>query len=96
MRNKDYPRWRRSVYVSNLNWNAEEWHLDEFFCDCGEILAIRIIRDNDGRSRGFAFVEFLERRAATKALYKAETEFLGRNVNVKMSTPPKRRFPQEG
>ena len=74
--------------MSNINWNAEEWHLDEFFCDCGEILGIRIIRDQEGRSRGFGFVEFLERRAATKALYKSDSEFLGRMINVKLTNPP--------
>ena len=44
-RNKNYARWTRSVYVGNLNWNAEEWHIDEFLGDCGEILNIRFNRD---------------------------------------------------
>jgi len=69
-RNNNYPRWKRSVLIKNLNWNAEEWHLDEFFQDCGEILNIRIIRDYEGKSRGFGFIEFLYQRSAQRALYK--------------------------
>jgi len=61
LRNNDWPRWKRSVFVHNLSWNCEEWHLDEYFSSCGEILSIRIIRDHDGRSKGFGFIEFLDK-----------------------------------
>jgi len=91
MRNRDWPRWRRAIYVSNCSWNAEEWHLDEFFSDCGEILSIRLVRDNDGRSRGFGFVEFLDRKAAARALYKDGNEFLGRQLRVSFQNKPERR-----
>jgi len=30
-RNKFWPKWTRSIFVWNLNWNTEEWHLDEYF-----------------------------------------------------------------
>lgn len=43
--NKNFPKWKRSIYIANLNWNTEEWHLDEFFQDCGEIISVRILRD---------------------------------------------------
>lgn len=65
-----------------MNWNAEEWHLDEYFQSCGEILSIRIVRDQDGNSKGHSFLEFLDNRAAKRALYKDNTEFLGRTIRV--------------
>ena len=94
-RNKNYPRWTRSIIIRNLNWNAEEWHLDEFFQDCGEILNIRIIRDHEGRSRGFGFVEFLYQRAAQRAQYKDGSDFLGRTVGVQMQLKPEYRPPPQ-
>ena len=87
-RNKYWARWTRSIYVANLNWNAEEWHLDEFFQDCGEILDIRIARHPDGRSKGFAFMEFLDRRATNRSLYKDTSEFLGRSIRVNLKQKP--------
>ena len=44
LRNKFFAKWTRTVYLGNLNWNAEEWHIEEFLQDCGEILEIRIGR----------------------------------------------------
>lgn len=88
LRNKFWPRWTRTCFVGNLNWNAEEWHLEEFMQDCGEILSISIARTPTGQSRGFAFVEFLQRNQAMRALYKDDTEFLGRNVAVTLRKKP--------
>lgn len=90
MRNKYFAKWTRSVYISNLNWNTEEWHLDEYFQDCGEILNIYIFRDDEGRSRGQAIIEFLYRGSQQRALYKDQQEFLGRQITVMMKKAPVR------
>ena len=90
-RNPNFPKWRRSIYCANLNWNCEEWHLDEFFQDCGEILSIRIVRDQEGRSRGFGFVEFLHQRSAQRAQYKDQSDFLGRMITVSLQQKPQPR-----
>lgn len=66
----------------------EEWHLDDFFSEFGEILNIRIVKDDNGRSRGFAFVEFLDARAAKQAQYKDGEELMERQVFVKMVNKP--------
>ena len=77
--------------MSNLNWNVEEWHLDEFFSDAGEILNITIVKNDMGRSRGFGFIEFLHRRGASQALYKDGEDLMNRQIFVKMQNPPRQR-----
>ena len=88
MRNRFYARWKRSVYVANLNWNAEEWHIEELFSQCGEILNINIFRDRNGRSKGQCTIEYLTRGGAIRALDKNESEFLGRDIYVKLANKP--------
>lgn len=44
LRNRYWLKWTRTIFIGNLNWNAEEWHIEEFFQDCGDIMEIRIAR----------------------------------------------------
>ena len=92
-RNRFYARWTRSVFCGNLNWNAEEWHVEEYMQDCGEVLNVRFFRDQSGRSKGQCLVEFLTRGATMRALEKDQSEFLGRTINVRLANKPVRRQP---
>ena len=43
----------------------EDWQLDEYFSDCGEVIKAFILKDREtGKSTGRGFVEFLSRRSA--------------------------------
>jgi RNA recognition motif-containing protein len=49
---------RRKVFVGNLNFKTTEQQLAKFLEPAGAIHQVRIARSPDGRSRGFAIVEF--------------------------------------
>lgn len=60
---------KRTVYVSNLPYDATEHSLRKLFADCGTIHVVRIHRDKQTQeSRGFAFVRFTERSHVKVAL----------------------------
>lgn len=48
----------REIHVSNLDWNASEEELKEYFSKYGTVELARIPRKVGGRSRGFGFVVF--------------------------------------
>lgn len=48
----------KSIFVGNLAWSAEDDDLRDFFEECGTVIRVRIMKDQEtGRSRGFAFVD---------------------------------------
>jgi len=48
----------KSIFVGNLAWSAEDDDLRNFFEECGTVIRVRIMKDQEtGRSRGFAFVD---------------------------------------
>lgn len=101
-RNRDRPRWRRSIYVGNLERNADYDDmveaLEAHFGQYGEILSTRLVRNHDyGNLRGFGFIEFLYRRSIYAALDSDDALFEGRNLVVKLrDKPPQRDFNQQG
>lgn len=58
----------RNLYVKNLDENISEDILREKFSEHGKVCRISIMKDKEGKSRGFGFVEFSTHEEATKAL----------------------------
>jgi nucleolin len=57
------------LFVANLGWSVSENDLFNIFSDCGEVLTVKIpVRREDGRSRGFAFIEMGSADDANRAL----------------------------
>ena len=53
---------QRSVFVGNIPFTADEEKLREVFSPCGDIQAVRIVRDSkSGIGKGFGFVMFVEK-----------------------------------
>ena len=48
----------REVYVSNVDWNAQEKDVQEVFEKYGRVERVRIPRSKEGKSKGMAFVAF--------------------------------------
>jgi len=72
-----------AVIVKNLNFQATEKDLKDFFRCCGEIDKIRIIYDRKRRrSKGFCFVCFKDLLSAKKAVKMTGKRLLGRPVKV--------------
>jgi nucleolin len=71
-----------TVFVGNLGYKTGEDAISQFFGDCGDVKAIRIAYDQEGRSRGFAHVEFGSLESVEKARTKSGREIDGRTVRV--------------
>ncbi|GFR93553.1 squamous cell carcinoma antigen recognized by T-cells 3, partial [Elysia marginata] len=64
-----------TVFVSNLDFNLPDTRLNEIFEKCGQISNIRLVKNYNGRSKGFGYVEFTDSNAVLKAL-KLDREFI--------------------
>jgi len=73
-----------TLFVSNFPFSTTDAELRGTFEAIGAISSVRIIVDREtGRSRGFAFVEFVEIGALDAAIEQLnETEFRGRRLVV--------------
>ncbi|XP_036684130.1 RNA-binding protein 34 isoform X1 [Balaenoptera musculus] len=74
---------KRSVFVGNLPYKAEESAVEKHFLDCGNTVAVRVVRDPDtGASRGFGYVLFENTDAVHLALKLNNSELMGRKLRV--------------
>ncbi|CAG9315331.1 unnamed protein product [Blepharisma stoltei] len=69
------------LFMGGLDWSAGEKEIKEFFSGLGEI-TIRIPKNPEGRSRGFAFIRFSSAESAKKALENNGKELLGRTIKI--------------
>ncbi|XP_036044989.1 RNA-binding protein 34 [Onychomys torridus] len=77
---------KRSVFVGNLPYKVEEAALEEHFLDCGNIVAVRILRNPlTGVGRGFGYVLFENTDAVHLALKLNHSELMGRKLRVMRS-----------
>jgi len=78
----------KTVHVGSLAYAATDDDLYEAFAQFGEIGRVNVIMDRDsGRSKGFAFVTFVNAEAATAALGTASINIKGRDANISPSRP---------
>lgn len=72
-----------NVYVKNLPEDVTDEQLSELFGKYGPITSAVITRDNDGKSRGFGFVNFEDHEDAAKAVEALhESQFQGNELYV--------------
>ncbi|CAB3991305.1 polyadenylate-binding 4-like [Paramuricea clavata] len=64
----DAPRKFTNVYVKNFGDDFSDEEMKELFEPFGEIQSMRIMRTEDGKSRGFGFVSFAEPDSAGRAV----------------------------
>lgn len=64
------------------------------FADCGEVDDVRILREPDGKIRGFCYVQFSTAQGATAGLNKHGSSLDGKQLKVAISNPGKK-GPQE-
>ncbi len=78
------------LYVGNIDFNATEEEVKEFFSTVGEVQSVKIITDRDtGRSRGFCFVEMQNADTAISELNGKELN--GRKITVSEARDRERR-----
>lgn len=85
-----------NIFVSSLNFKTRKEDLEKLFAPYGEVLTSRIITDKmRHRSKGYGFVEMND-EAGQKAIEALNgTEFMGRTINVALSTSSKKTHPSK-
>ncbi|KAF9417358.1 Nucleolar protein 12 [Podila epigama] len=74
---------KKSVFVGNLSFDAQEEDLWNFFKDSGDIENVRIIRDKKTNlGKGFAYVQFQDRASVDVALRLHDTKMDTRKLRV--------------
>ncbi|KAJ3031253.1 UNVERIFIED_CONTAM: hypothetical protein HDU68_005592 [Siphonaria sp. JEL0065] len=95
---------KKNLFVGNLSWSTKSEDLATLFSQFGKVETARVVADREtGRSRGFAFIEFVDAAEADAAVEKLNGfEFQGRELRVNVSEPkpegsrPPFRAPREG
>ena len=83
----------KKLYVGNLSYDVDDTILKDYFAAAGTVMTATVIRFRDnGRSKGFGFVEFDTEEAAQKAIDQFNgQEHMGRKLVVSEARPPKER-----
>ena len=79
----------KHLFVGNMHFGTTEGDLRALFEQFGEVTRLQVMTDRDtGRSRGFAFVDMADDRAAAKAFATLNgKEVNGRTLNVNEARP---------
>lgn len=77
---------RTRLIVRNLPWNCTEETFQELFHKFGTVTEVKIPKKEDGRMRGFGFVQFTHGHESAKAI-KGVTEINGRKVAIDWCLP---------
>ena len=86
------------LYVGNLNYDATEDELKEYFASVGEVKSVTIIRQpGSDRSKGFGFIEMSSLEEAKNASFNLnDKEFKGRKMLVTGAKPERKRDNDRG
>lgn len=78
-----------NIFVAKLNYQTDENQLRSLFEGYGEVSSVKIVFDREqGRSKGFGFVEMPDDSDASEAISSLnDTEFDGRTIVVKKANP---------
>ncbi|KAJ8312590.1 hypothetical protein KUTeg_009963 [Tegillarca granosa] len=71
-----------TAFVSNLDYSVGEDRIGEIFSKCGEIVDIRLVKTFNGKSKGYAYVEFKDELCVQNALKLDRTNVEGRPMYV--------------
>jgi len=74
-----------SVFVGALDWGVDDEMLATFFRPCGALVSAKVMQSEEGKSKGFGFVQFEETAAVEEALKLDGKNFQNRAVAVKRS-----------
>jgi RNA recognition motif-containing protein len=81
----------RTVFLSNLDFEVAEAELGELLGSSGPVVEVRLVKHPNGKSKGFAFVEFETRSAALAALKRDNELIRGRPMYISECDPEKRK-----
>jgi predicted Zn finger-like uncharacterized protein len=74
-----------SIFVGNLPFSITEEKLENLFVNYGELSNVTIVKDAQNKSRGYGFIEMVNKEAGEKAIQDLDQTMIdGRNINVKL------------
>ncbi|XP_054856801.1 embryonic polyadenylate-binding protein 2 [Eublepharis macularius] len=74
---------QRSIYVGNVDYGGTAEELESHFNSCGEINRVTILCDKfSGHPKGYAYIEFADKRSVQAAAALDESTFRGRLIKV--------------
>ncbi|KAF2308821.1 hypothetical protein GH714_021180 [Hevea brasiliensis] len=77
---------KRKLYVVNLPWSLSVADIKNLFGQCGTVTDVEIIKQKDGRSKGFAFVTMASGEEAQAVIDKFDShELSGRIIRVEFA-----------
>lgn len=83
---------KKKLFVRNIPIEITEEQLREIFQPYGSLKEVRLATFKNGKSKGWAFVEFDDESSASKALVKTDgTVVGGKEISVAISNPPARK-----
>ncbi len=76
-----------TLYVGGLEAQVDDAHVRTLFEQFGPVADTRVVTDDDGRCRGFAYVTFADDLSAAKARVALDGEQVdGRTLRVAVAT----------
>nr|XP_019042715.1 hypothetical protein I302_08421 [Kwoniella bestiolae CBS 10118]OCF21645.1 hypothetical protein I302_08421 [Kwoniella bestiolae CBS 10118] len=81
-----------NVFIKNLDPDINSYYLGEVFSNVGQVVSARVMRDDQGRSKGYGFVSFYSPEQAANAIARLHDQKLGRStISVTLHEPRKLR-----
>ncbi|XP_058085796.1 28 kDa ribonucleoprotein, chloroplastic-like isoform X1 [Magnolia sinica] len=82
------------IYVVNLPWDLFAPEIKNLFAECGTVKDVEVIKQKNGKSRGFAFVTMASVEEARAAIDKFDScEMQGRTIRVEFAKSLKKPSP---
>lgn len=82
----------KKLFVGNINWSASKEDLENVFSQYGELEEAILIKDENGRSKGFGFITYVNDADAEKATSELNGfEIDGRPLFVNEARPQEKR-----
>lgn len=83
-----------NIFIKNLDSDIDEKALHDIFSNYGNILSLKLAADENGISKGFAFIQYQEEGSAEDAIKEVNEKMLrGKVVYVNKFMPKDKRLP---
>ncbi|CAF1302068.1 unnamed protein product [Rotaria magnacalcarata] len=86
----------KKLFVAGLREGINEENLRQHFSRFGNIVEVLVMKDRDGKPRGFAFVTYDDYDAVDKAVLEKPHIINGRNLDVKKAVPKEKMQDESG
>jgi len=82
----------KKLFVGNINWKASETDLEKIFWEYWDLEEVVLVKDENGRSKGFGFITYSADENADKAISELDgLKIDGRPIFVNEARPQQKR-----